>query len=106
MRALGVSSLKRSAQLPDVPTIHESGVPDYELIVWYAIFAPARTPKANRDRLHDTLLKVIASPDVRRRMEDAATEPTSSTPEELAQYSRREVEKWRKVAQDAGIKID
>ena len=107
VRALGVSSLKRSVHLPDVPTINESGVPGYEVVVWYAIFAPAATPKSILARLYADLLRALNSNDLRERMTGPlGIDPLTSTPDELAHYSRTEIEKWGKVAQEAGVKVE
>lgn len=106
LRALGVSSLTRSSQLPDVPTIDESGVPGYEVVVWYAAFAPAGTPRAVHARLHSDLVKAMESADLRERMAKLGLDPITSTPEQLAQYSRTEIEKWARVVRDAGLKTE
>jgi tripartite-type tricarboxylate transporter receptor subunit TctC len=106
LRALGVSSLKRSGQLPDVPTIDESGVPGYEVVVWYAVFAPAGPAKAVHARLHSDLIRAIQSPQLRERMVQLGLDPITSTPDDLAQYSRTEIEKWAKVVQEAGVKLE
>lgn len=107
VRALGVSSLKRSGQLPDVPTIDESGVPGYEVVVWYAMFAPAATPRTIRARLHADLVRAIESPELRERMTgQLGVDPITSTPEQLAQYSRTEIKKWAQVVQEAGVKVE
>jgi tripartite-type tricarboxylate transporter receptor subunit TctC len=107
VRALGVSSLNRSVQLPDVPTIEESGAPGYEVVVWYAMFAPAATPKAVHARLYADLLRAIESAELRERMTgQLGVDPITSTPEQLAQYSRTEIQKWTRVVQEAGVKIE
>jgi tripartite-type tricarboxylate transporter receptor subunit TctC len=107
VRALAVSSLKRSPQLPDVPTIAESGVPGYEVVVWYAVFAPAATPRDIHGRLYEKLIMALESIDLRQRMTaQLGVEPMTSTPEELAQYSQREIKKWAAVAQEAGVKVE
>ena len=107
LRALGVSSMKRSAQLPDVPTIDESGVSGYEVVVWYAIFAPAGTPRAIQAQLHASLVKAIESAELRERMTgQLGLEPTTSTPGELAQFSQAEIRKWARAAQEAGVRVE
>ena len=107
VRALGVSSLKRNVQLPDVPTIDESGAPGYEVVVWYAMFAPAGTPRTIHVRLHAELVKAINSSELRERMAgQLGVDPITSTPDQLAQYSRTEIAKWSKVAQEAGVKAE
>jgi tripartite-type tricarboxylate transporter receptor subunit TctC len=106
VRALGVSSLKRSVQLPDVPTIDESGSPGYEVIVWYAMFAPAATQRTILARLHADLVRAIESTELHERMTGLGVDPITSTPDQLAEYSRTEIKKWGKVARDAGVKVE
>lgn len=107
VRAIAVSSLKRSVQLPDVPTIAESGVPDYEVLVWYAMYAPAATPSTVLLRLHADLIKAIESPDLRERMiGKLGVDPVTSTPAQLAEYSRTEIKKWEKVVEEAGVRVE
>jgi tripartite-type tricarboxylate transporter receptor subunit TctC len=107
VRALGVSSLKRSALLPDVPTLDESGVPGYEVVVWYAMFAPAATPKAIHARLHAELVRAINSAELRERLTgQLGVDPMTSTPDQLAHYSRTEIKRWAKVAQEAGVRVE
>ena len=106
VRALGVSSLKRSIHLPDVPTISESGVPDYEVVVWYAVFAPAATPMKAHKLLQTSLIRAIDSSDFRQRTRQLGLDPMTSTPDQLADYSKSEIKKWAKVAEDVGIKVE
>jgi tripartite-type tricarboxylate transporter receptor subunit TctC len=106
VRALGVTSLKRSAHLPEVPTLDEAGVPGYEVVVWYAMFAPARTPQAAHARLHAELLRALDGTDFRDRSAGLGVDFQSSTPAELARYSRAEIEKWGRVAREAGIRAE
>jgi tripartite-type tricarboxylate transporter receptor subunit TctC len=106
LRALAVSSRTRAVQLPDVPTIEEAGVAGFEVVVWYAIFVPAGTPKAVHARLRDALRDVLHSRQTRDQLAVQGVDATPSTPEELARHSRAEVEKWSSVARQAGIKVD
>jgi tripartite-type tricarboxylate transporter receptor subunit TctC len=107
VRALGVSSLKRNVQLPDVPTIDESGAPGYEVVVWYAMFAPAGTPRTIHARIHADLVKALNSSELRERMVgQLGVDPITSTPDQLAQYSGTEIKKWAKVAQEASVKVE
>ena len=106
VRALGVTSLRRSTHLPEVPTLDEAGVPGYEVVVWYAMFAPARTPQAAHARLHAELLRALDGADFRERSAGLGVDFQSSTPAELAGYSRAEIEKWARVAREAGIKAE
>jgi tripartite-type tricarboxylate transporter receptor subunit TctC len=103
VHALGVTSAKRSPQLPDVPTIAESGVPGYDVVSWYGICAPAGLPPAVLVKLNADLVKVLQAPDVQRRLADQGIEAVSSTPAEFSAYIRAETAKWAKVVRDANI---
>ena len=102
VRALGVTTAKRNPQLPDVPTIVESGVPGYEVTIWYAVFAPAATPKAIVDRLNAEMVKALNSAEMRERMAQQGMDPAPSTPGELAAFVKVETAKWAKAAKDSG----
>ena len=104
LRVLGVGSLKRSASLPDVPTISESGVPGYETSIWYGLFAPAGTPPAVIQRLHNEVTASMDAPELKKSYEALAvlTRPTSSA--EFGKLMVSEQAKWQKVVNDAGIK--
>jgi tripartite-type tricarboxylate transporter receptor subunit TctC len=106
LRALGVSSLQRSGHLPDVPTIEESGVRGYEVVVWYALFAPVGTPGPVQGRLHAELVKAVESLPLRERLGQLGLDPATSTPQQLGDYSRAEIEKWSKVVREAGVKLE
>jgi len=103
LRALAVSSAKRVAALPDVPTLAEVGFPGVEDYTWVGIFFPAGTPDAIVQKLNDAVNRAIRSPDVHSRLEQLAFEPVGGSPREFADYVRTEVPKWRKVIQDAHI---
>jgi tripartite-type tricarboxylate transporter receptor subunit TctC len=104
LRGIAVTSPKRSQFMPDVPTIAESGLPGYDVVNWYAIFAPAATPKAILARLNSEVVKAMAAPDIRKRFAALATDAESSTQEELGAYHRSEIKKWAQVVKTAGIK--
>jgi tripartite-type tricarboxylate transporter receptor subunit TctC len=104
VRALGIASLKRSAELPDLPTISESGVPGYETTIWLALYAPAKTPKDVVSLLNRTVVQIMASADVQERYAKQGMAAVSSTPEHLLEYNKAELLKWGKVVKDAGIK--
>ncbi len=104
VRALAVTETKRFALFPDVPTLDESGVPGYEMRVWYGFFAPAKTPKPIVARLHDETAKALKTEEVRSRLATLGTEPVGSGPEVFQPMVRSELQKWAKVARDAGIK--
>jgi len=104
LRALGVSSAKRSPFVPDVPTIAEAGVPGYEVNSWSALFAPAGTPAAVVKSLNAELVKGLKMPDALAVLEKQGLEYSAGTPEEVASMIRAEVAKWTKVVKAAGIK--
>lgn len=104
LRGIAVTSPKRSQFMPDVPTIAESGLPGFDVVNWYAIFAPAATPKAIISRLNSEIVKAIAAPEIRKRFAALATDSETSTPEQLGAYHRREIKKWAQVVKTAGIK--
>jgi tripartite-type tricarboxylate transporter receptor subunit TctC len=104
VRALAVSSAKRHALLPDVPSIQEAGVKDFETVAWFGIVAPAATPKPVVSRLNAETLKAIQLPDVNKRLLDAGSTIIGNKPEEADKFLRDEVEKWGKVVKAAGVK--
>jgi tripartite-type tricarboxylate transporter receptor subunit TctC len=106
LRALAVTSAKRTPVLPDLPTIAESGMPGFETTSWHGILVPARTPKTIAARLHDELVKMLAQPDVRARFTSEGIDAIGNTPQEFAAYIRSETVKYAKVIQQAGIKAD
>jgi tripartite-type tricarboxylate transporter receptor subunit TctC len=106
LKALGVTSSRRSPAAPDIPTIAESGLPGFEAVSWFAIFTTAGTPKPVVDKLHDEIVKIINTPDVRKKLIDLGLDPVGSTPEELASFQKSEIAKWTKVVKDSGAKAD
>lgn len=105
LRALGVTSAKRTALVPEVPTIAES-VPGYEFIGWYSLFAPAKTPAAIIHKLNAEVGKALHAPEFRERFTTLGAVPGSSTPQELAAYLRLQTEKMRKAVKDSGARPD
>jgi tripartite-type tricarboxylate transporter receptor subunit TctC len=106
LRGLGVSSAKRVAALPDIPTIAEAGLPDYEFTTWNGLWAPRGTPRAVVMLLNDRLKKVMAAPDQMKRFQDRGLEVIASTPEEFATHLQAEYKKWGKVIRERGMKAD
>ena len=106
VRALGVASLKRSPDLPALPTIAEQGVPGYETNIWLALFLPAATPPALVDRLHAEVVRVMTMPEVRERLVALGMQPATNTPAEMAAYLKSDIAKWSKVVRDGGIKLE
>ena len=103
MRALGVTGAKRSPLVPDVPTIAESGLPGYEFEAWYALFAPAKTPRAVISKVNADVNRALAQPEVRQRLAAISMEPMGGTEDAFAKYFQSEVTKWAKVIRDAKI---
>ena len=104
LRALAVGTQQRSPSLPNAPTMGESGFPQVEAYNWYALYAPAATPKTIIARLNAEVVKVMNNPDVKSYMQSQGAEAMSSTPEELAAIHKREYDKWGGVVKAAGIK--
>ena len=104
LRALAVTSGKRSQALPEVPTVAEAGLPGYDSTQWYGVLAPAGTSRAIILRLHGEIVRALRDPEVGRRLEADGAEAVGSSPEEFTAFIRSETEKWAKVAQAAGIK--
>jgi tripartite-type tricarboxylate transporter receptor subunit TctC len=106
LRPLAVTTAKRSPDLPDVPTIAEAGVPGYEATSWFGLYAPAATPAPVLARLHAGLVKVLADAEVRKKMDDQGAEPMSETPEQFAEFMRKETAKWAQVVKASGASAD
>ena len=106
MRALGVSGTSRSDLLPDTPTMQEAGVPGYEALTWYGLYAPAGSPREAIARTHDEVEKALRRPDVRERFGGLGIDIVASTPEYLARYLQTEVTKWAGVIRSAGVKVE
>ncbi len=106
LRALGVTSAKRSAAAPDLPTLAEAGLTGYEISSWFGLFVPASTPAAVVDKLFKETSRVLKSPDVLERFAKEGAEPVGSTPADFNNYVRTEFVKYNKVIKDNGIKAD
>ena len=105
LRALGVASNARLPQIPDVPTIAESGVPGFEATQWYGVVAPARTPAAIVDQLATEIRRSLSQPDLKKRLEDEGAQPANMGPAEFQKLIRTEIERWGKVIRAANIQI-
>ena len=103
LRPLGITSAKRSDVVPNIPTVAEAGLPGFESVQWYALLAPAKTPKEIVNRLHQEMVRILQSPEIKKRFAADAAETVGNTPEEFARHIRSELEKWEKVARNAGI---
>ena len=106
LKPLGVSTLKRSAAFPDVPTMQEAGIADFEVDSWYAMFVPARTPKPVIERLNKALNSIVGEPAIREKLLAQGAEGVGGTPEALTRTVAAELPKWAKLAKDASIKAD
>ena len=106
LRALAVTSGKRAAAFPDVPTVAEAGVPGYELVSWQAIFAPAGTPKPIVERLYTEIAKILKAPDMQERLANLGMEASGMAPAEFTVFQQAEIEKWARVVKAASVKID
>ncbi|MFO1330486.1 MAG: tripartite tricarboxylate transporter substrate binding protein [Rubrivivax sp.] len=106
LKALAVSTVKRSAAFPNVPTMQEAGLAEFEVDSWYAMFVPARTPRAVIERLNKALNEVVADPEIREKLLAQGAEGVGGTPERLGQAVAAEIPRWIKLAKDANIKAD
>ncbi len=106
VRALAVAGNQRLAQMPNLPTVAESGYPGFAATQWYGLLAPAGTPAAVIDRLHAEVVRSLALPAVRMRLEAEGAEPVDSSPARFAAFIRAEIERWGKVVRDARIRAD
>ena len=109
LRALAVTSAKRLATMPNVPTVAESGIAglaDYEVISWQAIFAPAGTPRPIVDRLHDDIARILKEPEMQERIAKLGMQGSEMTTEQVAAFQQAEVAKWAAVIKSANIKLE
>lgn len=105
LRLLALTSRERVSFLPEVPTIIESGYPGFVAALWSGLFAPKRTPKEIIAKLHAESVRIMTTPDMKKRMVEQATEVMTSTPEELGRFVAEETAKWSKVVKSAGLKL-
>jgi tripartite-type tricarboxylate transporter receptor subunit TctC len=106
LRALGVTTPKRSSLLPDVPTVSEAGLPGFEMLSWFGLLAPAATPKAIVSRLNAETVKVLSTPDMRSAIAAQGSEVMSGSPEQFSDYIKSEITRITKIARAAGIKAE
>ena len=105
LRGIAVTSLARSPSLPELPTIAESGFPGFEATSWFALVAPAGTPQAIVDKVHDAAVKIVNEPETRAKFAQLGVDTVGSSPGELADILKADIAKWAKVIADAGIKV-
>ena len=106
LRGLAVTGARRSAAAPELPTIAESGVPGYEANAWFATFTTAGTAASLVQRLNGEIVRIINTADVRNRLTVQGAEPLTSTPQELARYTREELQRWQRVIRESGARAD
>jgi len=104
IRGLAVTTLKRSPQLPDIPTMNESGYKGFEVSGWYGIMAPAKTPRPVIDRLNRDIVATLNSAEVSKILTSRGYDPSPTTPEAFAKYLRSEIARWSKAVKEYGIK--
>jgi len=106
IRAIAVSSSKRSAALPEVPTMAESGVPGFEMTSWFCVLGPAGMPKPIVARLNTEIVNALNASEARNRLVEAGVNVETTTPEELRTFVLAEIQKMRKVVKSSGAKVD
>ena len=106
LKPIAVTTAKRSPELPDVPTIAESGVPGYEATSWFGLFTVAGTPAPVVAKVHAALMKVLADPEVKKQIAGQGAEPVAEKPEQFAQFIAAETAKWAKVVKASGASLD
>ena len=106
LRALAVTTLQRSASVPELPTVSESGVPGFEAITWHGVVVPAATPRPLVERLNADIVRVLRMRDLRERLESLGAEVAPGAPQDFADYIAREIPKWAKVVKDSGARAE
>jgi tripartite-type tricarboxylate transporter receptor subunit TctC len=106
LRPIAVTTAKRSPELPDVPTIAEAGVPGYDATSWFGLFVTAGTPAPVVSKLHGSLMKVLADPEVKKQIAGQGAESVAEKPEQFAEFIAKETAKWAKVVKASGASID
>ena len=102
---LAITAGKRSSAVPNIPTVAEAGVPGYEVDQWYGIITSAKVPKPIVQKLYTGIAEVLKQPDVVKRMASDGSTPVGSTPEQFNAHIKTEIEKWRRLARDAKLKL-
>jgi tripartite-type tricarboxylate transporter receptor subunit TctC len=106
LKGIAVGSAKRSQAAPEIPTVSEAGLPGFEYVTWYGLFAPAATPKDIVATLNKEIVRMLADPQLAHRFASQGAEPASTAPAELAKFMRAEHERWKQVIKSGRIRID
>ena len=106
IRALAITTTKRSPAMPDLPTVAESGLPGYEVLTWYGLLAPAATPKEIVARLQSEVAKILQMPDIKQRIADISSDPGGIPSDQFADLIKKETVKWAKVVKESGATVD
>ncbi len=106
LRMVAVTSLKRSASMPDIPTVAESGYPDFDVVSWWGVLTPAAVSKEIIGKLHTEIVKVLALPEIKAKFADQGADVASNTPEQFAAYIKTEIAKWGKLIKELGVKSE
>ena len=106
LRPLAVTTAKRSAGAPELPTMQEAGVPGYEVSGWYGVLAPAKTPQPIIAKLNQEIVRILRTQEIKERLSADGSEPVGNSPEQFAAHIKSEVAKWRKVVKEAGIRAE
>jgi tripartite-type tricarboxylate transporter receptor subunit TctC len=106
LRALGASSAKRSAAAPEVPALQEQGVADFDLVAWFMVYAPAKTPEPQLARLREALQRALAKPDVAAKLLELGVEQRAVPAAELAAFGRQEIARWAEAVKRSGAQVD
>jgi len=106
LRALGVTTIRRSPLLPELPTIAEAGVPEYEISTWFGMLAPAGTPAAIVNRISAEVARIVKTPEMISKLTSDGGDPVGSTPEQFTRHLVTEIARWRRVVKETGLKID
>ncbi len=104
LRPIALSGLRRTAAVPGIPTLAESGLPGFDVTSWFGIAAPAKTPRAIIEQLNGSIVRAVNMPDLRARLQDQGADPVGNTPEQYTAFIQNEIAKWAKVIKAAGIK--
>lgn len=106
LRVIAVGASKRSSALPEVPTVAESGVPGYDMVLWFGVLAPAGTPGAIVSTIQREISNILKLPDVKTRLAAQGADPIGSTPQQFDAFIKTEITKWEKVVKEKGLKVD